>query len=278
MAVAHQVAARPAPAPPPPAHLAPPAVFAAACATAAAKASYPLGKTLALGFTAGALIGFGALLTTCVGGASPALAAANPGLCSFLKGAVGLPVGLFMVVVTGAELYTGNVFVMLSGLLNGKVGAGDLAKNWAASWTANLVGSLFLAWLAFAAKTALAGSAATAAVGIATAKATLPFGVAVARGILCNWLVCLGVWGAMSSNSTMGKAIAIWLPISTFITLGFEHSVANMFLIPHGMLYGADISVSQFLLGNILPVTLGNTIGAALFVAGVHHLAYGGSK
>jgi formate/nitrite transporter len=258
--------------------LPPPAVFNACVNTAKAKAGYPLLKTLTLGFTAGALIGIGALLMSHVGGGSPQLAASNPGLCNFLKGAVGLPTGLALVVLTGAELFTGNVMVMISGLLKGAVEMKDLVKNWVASYSANFAGSLFLAWLSFHAKTMAPPAMHAAAVGIATMKVSLPWTVAFSKAILCNWLVCLGVWGAMSSQSTGGKLLAIWLPISAFITLGFEHSVANMFLIPQGMLAGAKITWSQFIVNNLIPVTLGNIVGGAIFVAGVHYIAYGQSK
>ena len=255
--------------------LAPPAVFEAACGAAEKKGAQTPTTTLTLGFSAGALIGFGALLMTCVGGASPALASANPGLSAFLKGAIGLPAGLTMVILTGGELFTGNVMVMLSGLLTGAVDAGKLARSWALSYVGNFAGSVFMAWMAYTAMAAAAPAATAAAVGIATTKASLPFGVAVARGVLCNWLVCLAVWGTMATTSVAGKILAIFWPITTFVALGFEHSVANMFLIPHGMLLGADVTFAQMMTNNIIPVTIGNVIGAAVFVAGVNWLAYG---
>lgn len=255
--------------------LAPPAVFEAACGASEKKGAQKPATTLTLGFSAGALIGFGALLMTCVGGASPGLASANPGLSAFLKGAIGLPAGLTMVILTGGELFTGNVMVMLSGLLTGVVDAGKLARSWALSYVGNFAGSVFMAWMAYTAMTAAAPAATAAAVGIATTKASLPFGVAVAKGVLCNWLVCLAVWGTMATTSVAGKILAIFWPITTFVALGFEHSVANMFLIPHGMLLGADVTFAQMMTSNIIPVTIGNVIGAAVFVAGVHWLAYG---
>ena len=239
------------------------------------KANQKPGATLALGFSAGALIGIGALLMSCIGAASPALASANPGLCNFLKGAVGLPAGLTLVILTGAELFTGNVMVMLSGLLTKKVELAALIRNWTLSYAGNFIGSVVVAWLAFSANTAAAPAAANAVVGIATMKASLPFGVAFFKGVLCNWLVCLAVWGTMASTSVAGKILAIFWPISTFVALGFEHSVANMFLIPHGMLMGANVSVAQMMMNNIIPVTLGNVFAAAVFVAGLHYYAYG---
>ncbi len=255
--------------------LPPPAVFNAVCGAAEKKATQEPTTTLALGFSAGALIGIGALLMSCIGAASPALAAANPGLCNFLKGAVGLPAGLTLVILTGAELFTGNVMVMLSGFLTKKIDAKALLKNWVLSYAGNFIGSVVMAYLAFGAATAAAPAAKAAVVGIATTKASLPFTVAFFKGVLCNWLVCLAVWGTMASTSIAGKILAIFWPISTFVALGFEHSIANMFLIPHGMLCGAQVSVADMMLNNIIPVTLGNVFAAAVFVAGLHFYAYG---
>ena len=104
---------------------------------------------------------------------------------------------------------------------------------------------------------------------------SLGFTTLFAKGVLCNWLVCLAVWMAMASNSIPGKLLSIFIPISTFVTLGFEHSVANMFLITQGMLAGADVTTKQFLLGNMLPVTLGNIVGGGVFVAFAYYYAYG---
>jgi formate/nitrite transporter len=255
--------------------LAPPAVFDAACAASEKKGAQTPRTTLVMGFAAGALIGIGALLMTCVGGASPTLAMNDPGMSALLKGAIGLPAGLTMVILTGAELFTGNVFVMLSGWLSGRATERQVARSWALSYVGNFVGAVFMAYMACAAMTAATPAASAAAVGIATAKASLPFAAAFVKGVLCNWLVCLAVWGTMATTSVAGKVLAIFWPITTFVALGFEHSVANMFLIPHGMLLGANVSWAQMMTGNIIPVTLGNIVGAAVFVAGVHWLAYG---
>jgi formate/nitrite transporter len=245
------------------------------CAAAEKKATQDPTTTLVLGFSAGALIGIGALLMSCIGGASPALAAANPGLCNFLKGAVGLPAGLTLVILTGAELFTGNVMIMLSGLLAKKIELPALTRNWVLSYAGNFIGSVVLAYLAFGANTAAAPAMKASVVGIATMKASLPFGVAFFKGILCNWLVCLAIWGTMASTSVAGKILAIFWPITAFVALGFEHSIANMFLIPHGMLCGAQVTVTDMMVNNIIPVTLGNVIAAAVFVAGLHFYAYG---
>jgi len=254
--------------------LPPPQVFQSACTMSTSKASYSWDKILVLGFLAGSLIGIGALLCSVVAGSSPTLAANNPGLSSFVKGAIGLPAGLSMVILTGAELFTGNVFVMLSGLLTGKVNIMDVLKSWFWSFNGNFIGSIFVAFLAFYANTTATEALTASVAKVAVAKVSMPFATLFAKGVLCNWLVCLAVWMAMASATIPGKLLSIFIPISTFVTLGFEHSVANMFLISQGMLAGADISIKQFLVGNMLPVTLGNIVGGAVFVAGAHYYAY----
>lgn len=260
---------------------------------AVTKAGYPWDKTLILGFLGGALIGIGALLCSAVGAANPALAASNPGLAAFVKGAIGLPAGLSMVILTGAELFTGNVFIMLSGVLANKVRVLDLVKNWSLSFAGNFIGSVFLAYLSFMAKATASASLVASVTKLATTKVTIDGITLFARGIMCNWLVCLAIWMAMAANTISGKILCVLLPIryclshfvpeksahkifySTFVALGFEHSIANMFFVPQGMLAGAEISVQQFLWGNLFPVTVGNIIGAGLFVAFAYYYAYG---
>ncbi len=156
----------------PPAAVPPPQVFQSACSTSLAKAKYSWDKTLVLGFLAGALIGIGAALCSVVAGASPTLAANNPGLASFVKGAIGLPAGLAMVILTGAELFTGNVFVMLSGLLAGKVNALDVLKSWFWSFNGNFAGSVFVAFMAFLAQTTTSEALTASVAKVAVAKVT----------------------------------------------------------------------------------------------------------
>ena len=187
-------------------------------------------------------------------------------------GSFGLPFGLIMTLVTGAELFTGNTALVTAAVAEGKASRADLVKNWVASYSGNFVGSLFLAYLAFKSGT-LANS--PASVALATAKCSLPFDVAFVRGILCNWLVCMAVYMASGCVSLAGKMVAVWFPISAFVALGFDHSVANMFIIPLGMMRGAQITTSDFLLKNLLPVTLGNIVGGALCVMGLYGSAFG---
>mmetsp|Transcript_15234 Transcript_15234/g.22495 ORF Transcript_15234/g.22495 Transcript_15234/m.22495 type:complete len:311 (-) Transcript_15234:163-1095(-) len=247
----------------PPPLKAPPALYEGAVAAGAAKASAPFDKIFKLGVVSGCHIAFGAYLAVTVGGACPGIAASNPGLQKMILGAFGLPFGLIMTLVTGGELFTGNTALVTAAVMEGKTTKKDLIKNWTASYLGNFVGSLFLAYLVFKSGTlgALPGS-----VAIATAKCSMPFMTAFVRGIMCNWLVCMAVYMASGVSSLGGKMVAVWFPISAFVALGLDHSIANMFLIPLGILRGAEISIAQMFTANLIPVTLGNIVGGAACV------------
>lgn len=246
--------------------------YEGAVAAGAKKSANSASKIFALGIMSGAHIGFGAFLMMSVGGSSPALAAANPGLQKIVLGAFGLPFGLMMTLVTGAELFTGNTALVTAAVIEGKADAGQLVKSWVASYAGNFVGSLALAALVFHGGT-LALSAAP--VAMATVKTSLSFKQAFIRGILCNWLVCMAVYMASMAKDLPGKIVAIWFPISAFVALSLEHSVANMFIIPLGIMSGASVTWKAFLLSNLLPVTLGNIVGGAGAVAAAYSYAYG---
>ncbi|CAM9139835.1 unnamed protein product [Ectocarpus sp. 6 AP-2014] len=250
----------------------PPQMYQNAVDIGQKKASGSAAKLFLMGIISGCHIGFGALLAVSIGGNCPGLLATNPGLQKIIFGAFGLPFGLFMTVVGGGELFTGNTAVVTAAVIEGKASIGGLLKNWVFSYLGNFVGSLLLVFLAVQGGVVVnPGSA----MGIATAKTSLTFVQAFARGILCNWLVCMAVWMSVSASDAAGKFFAIFLPISAFVALGLDHSVANMFLIPLGMALGAGVTWSQFLLANLLPVTLGNIVGGAVAVCGLYSGAFG---
>jgi len=247
-------------APPP---LKPPAaLYEGAVAIGAAKAAAPFGKIFKLGIVSGAHIAIGGFLALSVGGACPGIAAANPGIQKMIFGAFGLPFGLMMTITTGGELFTGNTALVAAAVAEGKTTKKDLIKNWSASYLGNFAGSLLIAYLCFKSGTLGSGPASAA---IATAKCSLPFDVAFVRGILCNWLVCMAVYMASGCATMVGKMTAIWFPISAFAAMGMDHSIANMFIIPLGMMRGAEITVAEMFTKNLIPVTLGNIIGGVLF-------------
>ena len=251
---------------------APPDGYTGAVAAGKAKAGMSPTQIFGRGILSGCHIGFGAYLMLTVGAACPGLAATNPGLQKIILGAFGLPFGLFMTLMTGAELFTGNTALVSMAAYEGEATTDQVAKSWVMSYLGNFVGSVGLAFLVSVGATLVGGGA---SVGIAGAKTSLPFMKAFVRGILCNWLVCMAVWMATSADDIASKAAAVWFPVCGFAATGLDHSVANMFLIPFGMLQGADISVGDFVFKNLIPATLGNIVGGALCVAGVYKAAYG---
>ncbi|MBC3901029.1 formate/nitrite transporter family protein [Acetobacterium malicum] len=233
------------------------------------KAKLPISKMLILGIFAGVFIGFGAYgFTVITSGAGTGFEA------TFAKyiGAGVFPVGLMLVVLCGAELFTGNNLMTLS-VFKKEITVGAMLRNWGVVWVANLIGSVLLAWLM--SQSGLYGEAMTAkAIGIAEAKVAIPLFPVIIRAIFCNILVVLAVWMQSGAKDVIGKIFAIWFPIMLFVLSGFEHSVANMFFIPMGILCGADITWAQAFLNNIIPVTLGNIIGGAIIIPVCYHFSY----
>jgi formate transporter len=234
------------------------------------KATLPAVQTLALGVLAGAFIAFGAMYFTLVMTGSEL--GSGP---SRLLGGLAFSLGLILVVVGGAELFTGNNLIVMA-WAERKVTSRQLARNWSLVYLANLVGSLGSALMMFWSGALALGDGAVAetAVRIGEAKVALGFGQAFFSGILCNVLVCLAVWLCFAAHDVAGKILAIIFPISAFVALGFEHSVANMYLIPIAWLAGAEAVTIGSFLANLVPVTLGNIVGGGLFVALVYWLVY----
>jgi formate transporter len=248
--------------------------------TGTAKTLLPVDKLLLMGFLAGAYIAFGSLLALIV--TQGMIKAGYPvGLYRFAFGAV-FPVGLMLVVIAGSELFTGNCMFPTVAVLARKASTLGLLKNWIGSYIGNFIGSLFvagaltvLAGLIIAPKTGVAPSAAFLnSQAVYNAKLALPFWDAFYRGIGCNWLVCLAVYLAVASEDTIGKIFGMWFPIMAFVAIGFEHSIANMFFIPcyifANNMAGDGGVWGQFLAVNLLPVTIGNIVGGAVFVAMIY--------
>lgn len=235
-----------------------------------AKAALPAGQMFVLAVLAGAFIGFGGALYTMV--MTGADLAAGP---SRLLGGMAFSLGLILVVVGGAELFTGNALMVMAAV-DRKITLAALFRNWGIVLAGNLVGAVALA-AAFGQTGLLAGPMGQMAARIAAAKADLPLPAAFMRAILCNALVCLAVWLTFSARDTTGKILAIIWPIAGFVALGLEHSVANMYLIPQGWLAGADIRPFPALAGLVV-VTLGNILGGAGGVALSYRFAYLGPR
>ncbi len=301
---------------------APGEVAAIACNTSKAKASLPLGKLIILGLLAGAYIGFGAYLATTVGHDVPKYL--GNGISQLIFGST-FTVGLMLVVIGGSELFTGNNMFMMVGALEGTTKWRSLFKNWAVVWVTNLVGALILVMIVYGAFYATGdgaglfkGGIGAKALNIAKAKVELNFWAALLRGILCNWLVCMAVWLALASKDVVGKIFGIFFPIMAFVAMGFEHSVANMFFIPMGIMVSdhqpivnlaasgvltpdqlailnsggalpaaavdamdafktavADhLNWGTFFYKNLIPVTIGNIVGGAVFVGTSYWFSY----
>uniref|UniRef100_C6E1R5 Formate/nitrite transporter n=1 Tax=Geobacter sp. (strain M21) TaxID=443144 RepID=C6E1R5_GEOSM len=227
-------------------------------------------RTFVLSLLAGFYIGFGAELATVV--THDAAQVAGKGMAALLAGSV-FSIGLMLVVICGAELFTGNS-MLASSVLHGEITWAHLLENWGIVILGNLAGSLFFAAMMFASQLWSAPGVADHAIGIAAAKCQLPFSVALVRGILCNWLVCLAVFMATAARDVTGKILACYLPIMAFVASGFEHSIANMYFIPTGLLLARaqgqevpGLTWTACFRDNLLPVTLGNILGGVLFVA-----------
>lgn len=219
---------------------------------------------------AGAFIAFGGTLSLIVGYGFPAIAAGNPGLQKLLCGCM-FPIGLILVVVLGAELFTGNNALLIPPFMRRKATVADVLTNWSIVYAGNFVGAiLFTYFLVYAVGLISCAPYHDAIVGIAEAKTSMPWITVFLKGIGANWCVCLAIWLALSGKTLLEKCIGCWLPVMAFVALGYEHSIANMFYLPAGMLEGARTGVMHAITSNLIPATLGNIAGGALLVGCVH--------
>ena len=243
-----------------------------------AKARLPLLPMLMLGILAGAFIGLGALYYVIVR-SDPTLGFA----ARQVLGGVTFSLGLLLVVVAGAELFTGNNLLAMA-WADGRISTRDVLRNWTIVCCGNFIGAAGLAVLVYlSGHTAMNdGAIATQYVAIAVAKQAMPFWTAFSKGVLCNVLVCMAVWMVLAGRSVVDKAVAIVFPISAFVAAGFEHSIANMYFFPLAMLLQTFDGVGTAsptvtwlgLAGNLIPVILGNIIGGSVLVGLVYHVIY----
>jgi len=253
------------------------------------KASTPVWKLLCLGFLAGVFIAFASEGSNM---AAFGLFAKSEtyGLGKFVAGLI-FPVGLILVLLAGAELFTGNNLI-IAAVLEKKVSFSAMIKNWLAVYIGNFIGSVFISFLIVKSGQLSSGASLLGGITIKIAygKVSLSFVQAVFLGIMCNWLVCLAVWLCYGAKDMTGKMLAAFFPIWLFITSGFEHSVANMYYIPAGIFsksvsaYAAasglsaealsNINWANFFIKNLMPVTLGNIIGGAFFVGMFYWICY----
>ena len=250
------------------------------------RASAPFRYLFLLGVLAGTYIAFAAY-TSSVATFGLWDDPSTRGLARFLAGTI-FPGGLILIIVAGGELFTGNTMMLLP-LAERRITLAGLLRNWVIVYLGNFIGAAFIAWMIFCSGQFNTGNHLFGGITIriAAAKCDLTFCEALILGILCNWLVCLAITMATKAQDVAGKILAIFFPIWIFITAGFEHSIANMYYVPAGLLAAsnpswleaanlspealASLTGTNFLYANLLPVTLGNIIGGGGFVA----LAYG---
>lgn len=238
------------------------------------KADTPLNKLFVLGFLGGVYIAMGALLSIVIGYGFPGLASSNPALIKLLMGAT-FPVGLIMIVLAGGELFTGCCAYFIPNVLSSRQSTLTMLKYCSIVWITNFIGALVFGYfIVYLPHISHYSPTIEGFLSIAKAKTSNPFYVTMLKGIGANWLVCLAVWLGMSSKNVTGKILGIWFPVMTFVAIGYEHSVANMFFIPIAMMEGFDLSISELFTRNLIPATLGNIIGGALFVGGLYWYLY----
>lgn len=234
------------------------------------KTLLPVLPLFTLGVLAGAFIAFGAMFYTIV------VTGSELGFgVTRLLGGVAFSVGLVLVLIGGAELFTGNNLIAMAWAAR-KVTTAALLKNWIIVYAANFVGAIGSTVLVYFSGilNLSAGAVGEQAAAIAASKLSLTPMESFTRGILCNTLVCLAVWLCYASRQVSGKIFAIVFPISAFVALGFEHSVANMYLLPAGMLAGGGGIQPMAIVANLVPVTLGNIVGGSVLVALVYWAVY----
>jgi len=250
-------------------------MIAEALKVAAKKVDLSVRDLLLRGILAGALLGYATSLAFIV---------VSQGLPPIV-GAILFPVGFVMLVLLGMELATGNFALLPLGAMTGEFGMSGILRNWGWVYLGNLLGSVLYAVLFYVAITNWGtsdGGALGELVRQSAQKKTVAYMAmgtkgwmtAVVKGILCNWMVTLGAVLALASRSTIGKVVAMWLPIMTFFAHGYEHSIVNMYVIPAGMLLGAPVSIGKWWLWNQIPVTVGNIVAGVVLTAWVLYATY----
>ncbi len=227
-------------------------------------------NTIILGILAGLFISIGGHADITIMQTFPNI---DIGFTKFLGGAV-FPVGLLLVVVAGGELFTGNCLMTMA-LVDKKITLNQMLKNWSLVYLGNFIGSvIFAASLVFIGAYKLGSPMAETAFTIAAGKMSASVAQIVVKGIYANILVCLAVWLAYGAQDIASKTIAMWFPVMTFVMLGFEHSIANMFFLPLAKFLGFEVSWTQMWLHNIIPATVGNIIGGAIVIPLLYYVVY----
>lgn len=234
----------------------------------------PLPKLALLGVLGGAYIALGGWFSFYVANGMPVGTEGNPALVKLIQGAL-FPVGLVLIILVGGELFTGNTAYLVTGARKGVTPWSYIATNWSIVWVTNFIGALLLCFLLVKQTGMLVSEPwVSAIVHTAEGKVAQPWMTIFLKGIGANWLVCLAVWLGLSSKEMLGRLVGLWIPVMVFVTLGYEHSIANMFYIPMGMMSGANVTIAQMIWNNLIPATLGNIVGGAVFVGLLYSYLY----
>jgi formate/nitrite transporter len=248
--------------------------YEALVAKGTANAGMPFLKLMHTSIMGGAYVGMAGLLSlTVAGNLGPDVAM---GVQRVIFAAL-FPVNLLLVLQSGCQLYTGNTATVSAALLEGKVKIRAMLRSFFLSWVGNVIGCGAIAVAAWYTGLLNGGTGAMAVATVAK-KVGGTLGQKIVKAILCNWLVCMAVFLCTQAKDMTGKMVGIWFPISMFVGIGFEHSVANMFLLPAGLLAGSPMTYAQTFWQNLLPVTFGNLIAGAVIIAGGFYYQFGGKK
>lgn len=218
-------------------------------------------KTLHSSFMGGCYVGMSGLLSLVIAGnLFPGNMTAQVVVFASL-----FPINLLLVLQSGGQLFTGNTASMSMAYFEGKTTLDQVGRNWVLSYAGNIAGCVMVASVARYLRLFGAGTA-DMAIKVALRKCSASFAVALVKGMMCNWLVCMAVWLATSAQDLSGKMVGIWFPISMFIMIGFEHSVANLFMLPAGLMSGAPLSILDIIVKNLVPVSIGNAITGTIII------------
>lgn len=226
-------------------------------------------------FLAGAFLSLGALFDLLISGGMPSMRSENPSLVTLLSSFT-FPTGFVLLTILNTELFTANLFVVVFTTCLRKTRLLDLARNLITAYIMNLAGALFVAgFLCWWSDTLSTASQKSYAVSQAEARVNVQWSVNFLRGVACNWLVGLAIFLSIAAHDQVSKIYAIWIPIWTFVALGYQHSIANFFLVPIGMFYGTNFGVGKFIYQSVIPVTLGNIVGGVILDGFIIWFIYG---
>lgn len=259
--------------------LSPPELYAECAHLGYEKAKYPLYKVMLLSLVAGGYVGLGASTCYLVGGMmtqapwNPHISEQNYGVFKFVFGIFGFPFAFMSILVCGSELFTSQCAYTTAAFLENQIRLRDVFKMLTVTWVFNFIGCLAIVGLYYASE--IYNHKDMYLKMVTEDKLNMAWYIVFIRGIFANWLVGIATWMANSSLDMTGKAVAVWLPISSFAAIGYEHCIANMFTIMMGITQGAPATVGKVLWGNLIPATLGNWVGGGLFVGALYSLIYG---